>query len=223
MDVSIRICKQENILSPDKEMNPILSILIPTIPDRKTDFSYLFSKVWQQVRKIEEYHPMLGGVELKSDCSESFLDGGVSIGKKRESLVSRANGKYLCFLDDDEDIAPNYIETLVRLCQQDADVVTFRSFCKNDFYWSVVDMRLGNHNEEATPDRIVSRNAWHICPVKSEYAKLVEFEDINYSEDWRWMQQVLTHCKTEAHTDQIIHCYNHSSKTSEADKITRHG
>jgi hypothetical protein len=201
----------------------ILSILIPSIPERRNQFHAIEREVWHQGYEIHMNHPMLGEVERVWDYSDSFLNGGLTIGKKRESLVRRANGKYLCFLDDDEDIAPNYVETLLRLCQDDADVITFRSFAKNDFYWSVIDMRLGSENEEATPDRIVKRNAWHICPVKSEYAKLYEFPDTNYSEDWNWMEKVLTHCKTEAHTDQIIHCYNHSSKTSEADKITKYG
>jgi hypothetical protein len=200
----------------------ILSILIPSIPQREYQFDELCFQVALQIYELKIAHPMLGQVEIVWDDSKRFIDGGLSIGKKRESLVQRATGKYLCFLDDDEEIAPNYVETLVRLCNEDKDVCTFRSFAKNDFYWSVIDMRLGSENEEATPERIVKRNAWHICPVKSEYAKLYEFEDTNYSEDWNWMEKVLTHCKTEAHTDQIIHCYNHSSKHSEADKITKH-
>lgn len=200
----------------------ILSILIPTIPSRVNEFNKLYNCIINQCIHVATNHPMLGEVEIIWDGSEAFLDGGFSIGKKRESLVNRSNGKYLCFLDDDEDIAPNYIETLMRICQEDADVITFRSFAKNDYYWSVIDMKLGNTNEEATPDRIVKRNAWHICPVKSEYAKLYSFEDTNYSEDWTWMEKVLTHCKIEAHTDQILHCYNHSSKHSEADKITNY-
>jgi hypothetical protein len=83
-------------------------------------------------------------------------------------------------------------------------------------------MRLGYGNEEATPDRIIKRNAWHICAVKTEYAKLHTFEDINYAEDWKWFEQVLTHCQTEAHTDAVIHSYQHSAQTSESDKITNH-
>jgi hypothetical protein len=203
-------------------MTPILSILTPSIPERFDKWLQISQELFLQCTTINATHPTLGRVQLLSDTSDSFLSGGLSIGKKRQRLVEQAKGKYLCFLDDDEDIAPNYVETLVRLCHQDKDVVTFRSFAKNDFYWSVIDMRLGNPNEEATPDRIVKRNAWHICPVKSEYAKLYPFEDTNYSEDWNWMEKVLTHCKTEAHTDQILHCYQHSAKTSEADKITKH-
>lgn len=201
----------------------ILSVLIPSIPERGDDFGQLMGNLLYQKEQLELVHPSIGNIQLLFDCSEKFLDGGISIGKKRESLAQRAQGKYLCFLDDDEDIAPNYVETLVRLCQLDADVVTFRNLTKTDFYWTIVDMSLKNTtNEEATPDRIVKRQPWHICPVKSEYAKLYDFEDSNYGEDFSWMKRVLTHCNSEAHTDQILHCYNHSSKHSEADKITKY-
>lgn len=200
----------------------ILSILVPSIPERSKILVDMYTKLYKQIITLWRIHPMLGDVEIIIDESKSFLHGGLSIGKKRESLVDRAKGRYLNFLDDDEDIAPNYTETLMRLCQNDVDVVTFRNLTKTDTYWTVVDMSLKNHNEEATPDRIVKRAPWHICPVKSEYAKLYDFEDSNYSEDWTWMEKVLKHCKTEAHTDQILHCYNHSSKTSEADRITKH-
>lgn len=199
----------------------ILSILIPSIPGHGS-LEDLHTYLHEQIISLENDHPMLGNVEVLIDSSARFLDGGLSIGKKREKLARRSNGKYLCFMDVDDLPSPNYIETLMRLCQNEVDVVTFRNLTKTDTYWTVVDMSLKNHNEEATPDRIVKRAPWHICPVKSEYAKLYDFEDSNYSEDWTWMEKVLKHCKTEAHTDQILHCYNHSSKTSEADRITRH-
>lgn len=202
----------------------ILSILMPTIPERLKKFNKLFTKVATQVYDLHKTHPTLGEVSLSYNDKEKYLNGGPSIGWKRQELVDTADGKFLCFLDDDEDIAPNYVETLVRLCQSDPDVVTFRNLTKTDFYWTMVDMSLKNPtNEEATPDRIVKRLPWHVCPVKSEYAKRYKFDDSNYGEDWKWFEQVLTHCKTEAHTDAILHQYNHSAKHSEADKIIKAG
>jgi hypothetical protein len=200
----------------------ILSILIPTIPSRLKIFGDLFGEVLNQVEALEIDHPSLGFVEVLYDDSPAFLDGGPSIGRKREELVKRATGKYLCFLDDDESIAPNYVETLVRLCQEDKDVITFRNISKLDNFWMVVDLGLANENEQATHDRMINRRPWHICPVRSDYAKLHTFEDISYGEDWKWFEQVLNHCRTEAKTDAVIHQYNHSSKHSEADKITQH-
>lgn len=205
-------------------MTPILSILIPSIPEREDKLSRLLSYLFAQCDDLNKCHPILGNAVIMWDDSKRFLQGGLSIGKKRQSLLDRAEGKYLCFLDDDEDIAPNYVETLVRLCQHNADVITFRNLTTTDHYWTVVDMSLNYHvNDQASPNFITRRRPWHICPVKSEFAKLYHFEDINYGEDFDWMSKVLTHCTTEAHTDAVLHMYRHSSIKSESDKIINAG
>lgn len=201
----------------------ILSILIPTIPERGEMFTKLFNELHRQLEYMKTFHPSLGDIEILVDSSKRFVDGGLSIGKKREALVKRAQGKYLCFLDDDETIAPNYLETLVRLCNEDKDVCSFRNVSKMDNFWTVVDMSLYfETNDQASPLYMVRRKPWHICPVRSLFAKMHDFEDISYGEDFAWMEKVLSHCETEAKTDAIIHQYNHSSKISEADKITQH-
>jgi hypothetical protein len=196
----------------------ILSILIPTIPERFQMFNKLFNEVYSQINYMKTFHPSLGNIEMLVDNSKRFLDGGPSIGKKRESLVKRAEGKYLCFLDDDESIAPNYLETLVRLCVKDQDVCTFRNISKVDGYWMIVDMGLNYQNDIATPLYMIRRKPWHVCPVRSSFAKKYPFTDSNYGEDWAWFEQVLTHCLTEAKSDAVIHQYN-QGEHSEADKI----
>lgn len=196
----------------------ILSILICTIPERVEKFTALYNEVMAQKHELNSLHPMLGDVEVLVNRSKRFLDGGISIGKKREDLVYKATGKYLCFLDDDESIAPNYLESLVRLCRQDVDIVTFRALVKMRSFWGLVDMKLGYKvNDQMTPDYTVRRPPWHMCPMKSIYAKMFAFQDISNAEDFEWMQKVLECCTTEAHTDRIIFTYNHGD--SEADKI----
>jgi hypothetical protein len=205
-------------------MNYILSILTPSIQAHRQARLLLYEELKKQRNKMYELHPTLGEVELRWNEADGYLGGGPSIGKNRDNLVKIALGKYLCFLDADDFPAPNYIETLVRLCLLDRDVVTFRSFTVTDFYWTLINMSLDNsEDEQATPIKIVHRKPWLVCPVRSEYAKKFDFPDINYSEDSIWMEQVLTLCKTEAHTDQILHSYRHSAKTSEADKIINAG
>lgn len=198
----------------------ILSILIPSIPDRDEMLGSLLNNLIHQIQLINHNHPDLGDVEFIVDNAESYLNGGPSIGRKRNSLLNRAKGKYLCFLDDDESISPDYVETLVRLCHEDKDVVTFSNISKLGNYWMVVHMGLGNENEQARPG-VIKRKPWHICPVRTSYAQKYSFSNSNYGEDWEWFEKVLSHCKTEANTVSIIHQYNHG-KHSEADKIKKH-
>jgi hypothetical protein len=198
----------------------ILSILIPTIPERAEMFTRVYSELMKQVAFMQTVHPTLGEVEVLVDSSTKFINGGLSIGKKREAMVQRAEGKYLCFLDDDETIAPNYLEILVRMCNEDKDVCCFRNISKLDNFWMVVDMNLFFDNEAAMPG-IIQRRPWHICPVRSHLAQQHEFSDINYGEDWDWFEKVLKQCNNQARSFAIIHQYNHG-KHSESDKIMKH-
>ncbi len=83
-------------------------------------------------------------------------------------------------------------------------------------------MSIYYNDEEATPDREVKRNLWQVCPIRSSIAKKHSFPDINYDEDTRWLEKVRVDVKSEAKTNAILLQYNHSSKTSESDKIARH-
>lgn len=198
----------------------MLSILIPSTPERKHMLDVLLLELYIQVDYCRNVHPTLGSVEVLVDDSKRYLDGGLSIGKKRESLVSKAKHKYCCFLDSDDNISPDYVETLLRLCNEDKDVCTFNAFARLNNYWAVMQMSLGNPNEESKPG-IVKRAPWHICPVRSTLAKRYKFDNTNYGEDWSWFEKVVGNCQTEAHSEAILYQYNHGPH-SQSDEITKY-
>lgn len=198
----------------------MLSILMPTIPERKKRFNKLLSEVYRQIHYCKKTHPVLGVVQVISDERKKFSNGGPSIGAKRQSLLQEAQGKYCCFLDDDEEISPDYIETLLRLCREDKDVCTFNDISKFDNYWCVVRLSLAHEKNEQARPGIINRRPWHICPVRTELAKKAVFPESNYGEDWVWFEQVVKMCKTEEHTEAILHSYIHSLKVSQADNVT---
>ncbi len=197
----------------------MLNILIPSIPERSKRLTLLVQELHNQIDYCDKYHRDLGNVSIIVDNSKRYLDGGLSIGEKRDSLLNRSFDKYVCFLDDDDWIAPNYVETLLRLCNEDKDVCTFKSLFKCDGYWTVIDMGLNNKNQQATPDHEVKRDVWHVCPIKRDIAIKHSFSDLNHNEDWTWMQNVLKDVETEAKSNKIIHNYNHYKSVSEADRI----
>lgn len=197
----------------------MLNILIPSIPERKEILDILLNKLTSQIEYCKNIHSTLGTVSIIVDNSKKYLNGGLSIGKKRDFLLKKAEEKYVCFLDDDDNISPNYVETLLFLCNEDKDVCTFKSLFQCDTYWAIIDMSLFNENEEASNNREIKRSVWHICPIKREIAIKYSFDDISYGEDWLWISKMLQDLKTEAKTDALIHNYNHHENISEADKI----
>ena len=80
----------------------MLSILIPSIPERSLKLNKLLLHLQKQIDYCDNIHRTLGKVEVVVDDSKRFLQGGLSIGDKRNSLLNRSSGKYICFLDDDD-------------------------------------------------------------------------------------------------------------------------
>lgn len=203
----------------------ILSLLIPVIPEGYPMFMRLLHELQKQVSYMHSTHPTLGLIEILFDDRPSFLNGGPSIGGKRNFLRQKAIGKYQAQLDMDDWIAPNYVETLVRMAQDDKDILSFRCLFKNDHYWSVLNMSLENkENQQTTPDAVVERTVWHVCPIKTSIAQKGNFDDDkNHGEDWSFMEKVFPYLFTESHTNKILTQYNHSEASSEADKILKSG
>lgn len=200
----------------------ILSILCATTPDRSEMFQVLYSELQRQHTYMKTFHPTLGDIEILVDDSKRFLDGGPSIGKKREALVQRAQGKYLCFIDSDDMIPGNYMETIVRACQEDKDVITFRAIARLENYWTIIKMSIWLPNFDASPEHDVERSPSIVCPVRSVYAKMVDFEDINHGEDYKWMGKVISMCLNESRSNVILYEYRHGQH-SESDKIIKAG
>ena len=197
-----------------------LSILIQTLPQRKKMFNILYKNLMAQIDFVHTTHPSLGQVEILFDSSKKFLKGGLSVGAKRDALKCRATGDYLVFVDDDDIVAPNYLESVLRLSESNPDIITFRSLYKSSTYWGIVDMNLNNsENEQMNDNTIVKRQPFHVCPIRTSIAQQHSFPDINNAEDWGWMVKVLSNCQKQAHSDQILHQYNDFSSTSAVHEI----
>jgi len=104
---------------------------------------------------VHTTHPSLGKVEILFDSSKKFLKGGLSVGAKRDALKCRATGDYLVFVDDDDIVAPNYLESVLRLSESNADIITFRSLYKSSTYWVIVDMNLNHSENEQLNDNTI--------------------------------------------------------------------
>jgi hypothetical protein len=76
-----------------------------------------------------------------------------------------------------------------------------------------------SENEQMNESVIVKRQPFHVCPIRTSIAQQHSFPDINNGEDWEWMQKVLPDCKTQAHSDMILHQYNDFSTTSAVNEI----
>jgi hypothetical protein len=189
-------------------MNPILSILTPTIRGRESHLSKLQTNIEDQSLKLKNS----GRVEHLW-----FGDNRArSIGAKRQALVDIARGQYIAFVDDDDDVSGDYVTSLLEAAQTGADVITFRQRAIYNGLESEVHFGALNQDGPFTPGGITLRAPWHVCAWKREVVQGCLFGESNYGEDLVWCQQARKRIRTAHHIDKVLHTYRHDAATTAA-------
>jgi len=205
--ISIKMTRGQMDAWMEENWFTTLSIVMLTVPERSEVFSKLWTEVRRQTFNCHKDHPILGRIETVVVSGKLRSKGGLSIGSKRQLGLGNASGKYVCWLDDDDGISGNYVETILRLCQDDKDVCTFKSFVKVPNFWCIVDMNLKNKEDHQIHAGIVQRRPYHVCAFKKEVIKDCKFPDQNWDEDAGFLEQALPLCHTQAKSESIIHEY----------------
>jgi len=154
----------------------ILSILIPTVKRRKR---LLDSLVWELQRQMQGK-----AVEIIIDEDERKTTG-----EKRNRLKARAQGEYIIFIDDDDQIYHEYISEILKGCESGSDVVVFNGYMttngKNRVNFVI---RLGETYEMR--NGIYYRYPNHLCAFKRSLVKDIHFPNVSKREDFIWSTKV---------------------------------
>jgi hypothetical protein len=189
-----------------RHSQPELSICVLTVPSRfVTSFPVIIEKLARQAQgKAVEVLAL-----LDNKCS--------SIGRKRNLLLSHAKGRFITFVDDDDDIAYDYVTALLEAIHQDPDVdcIVFDA-------WVTLDggdgrlCRYGiEYEDHDTPDAYY-RKPNHICCLRRDIVGLVPFEDISYHEDFQWAKAIHPRLQRQARIARTLYSYQYSSTGSES-------
>jgi glycosyltransferase involved in cell wall biosynthesis len=194
-----------------------LSILICAIPERLAQLSKLLEKLnRQQTSGFSHLVEVLCLLDNKKR----------TIAEKRNNLKQMANGDYLCYLDDDDDVADTYLQTLIANIKlsDGVDCITFKKKFFIDGRKFNVSFGLGNPHEGLVLDdtnnyRPILRPPYHMCLYKSDFAKRIDFRQIyNNSgqsvEDIDWLLRLYPLLSTEHHIPEYLHFYIYDSNKS---------
>jgi len=185
-------------------MDVKLSILIPTIPERKEMFDKLKYKLFNQKQLFPE------------SMVEILFDGGLaeSIGTKRNGLLSMAQGEYVCFIDDDDDISDDYLIDIINALESKPDCVSLRGVIT----WDGSNPEIFEHSlrypayvTHTLPVNGIKYERYpnHLNTIKSSIAKQFKFPEINFGEDTDWSTQIHNSglINTEVYLDKVIYHY----------------
>jgi hypothetical protein len=163
------------------------SILICTLDERRECFNTLYNKLYAQIKKLG----LQDGIEILWFCDNRQY----TIGYKRNALLSAAQGAYLNFLDDDDDVHFNYIGMIYECIQKNPDVVELRGIITTNGK----DPREFRHSVKYSSwfekNRIYYRPPNHLNTIKSDIAKRFRFPDDKkhgmHGEDADWSMQIV--------------------------------
>lgn len=179
----------------------LLSILIPTLPERTRLLSRLKNILEPQVSK----HP---GVEIK------YHDAGrqMTTGEKRNHLINNCEGEYFSFIDDDDIVPAYYVEQLMKAIESSPDVITFIGHMttngrdRRDF-----TIKLGESYNERGGHYYRFPN--HLCCFKKSLVQHIKFPHQHMQEDYIWAKQIHDRgiLKSEVHIPIEMYHYDYSS------------
>jgi hypothetical protein len=154
------------------------SVLIPTIPGREAGLTRLTQSIREKVARICP--------DLRYEFCIEFDNKEMSIGMKRQKLLDSAKGKYLSFIDDDDDITDAYVEDLSECIKGGYHTMRLRGQMSQ--YPFVHSTEITMTSPMATMDEppLFQRPPNHLNPMLSDVAKFVKFKDAVHGEDLDW-------------------------------------
>lgn len=189
----------------------MLSILIPCIPDRLDSLKNLFYLYGEYI-KLYSLQDMVEVVAIVDNKQRT-------IGAKRNSLLSIAQGDYIVISDDDDKLTQSYFKNIVNACSKGVDVITYLQSAGINGEWTTVHFGLKAENQEFNKDGITIRKAWHCCTWRRAILEGVLFADINYAEDAPFSDLANVLAKSSYHINEVCHLYEHdSTKTASFDE-----
>lgn len=188
----------------------ILSILICHLKNRRGDLLSLLKTLYGQIHDMQLHADV--EILIGSEGKE------ITTGEKRNKLLNRSAGKYIIFIDDDDEVTSDYLPELMKACESDADCFGMKGWMTYDggrrTSW-VISKDYENHDDHTGGEVIYRRKTNHITGVKREIALQAGFPDKSNAEDKYYSDCVAPLCQTEYKIEKEIYHYKYSSANKE--------
>lgn len=177
-----------------------LSILICSLLERRKDFL-------DRLLNILEPQIIDKNVEIIiiSDNAKR------SIGQKRNNALNMANGEYVCFIDDDDLISDNYVDSILEKMENNPDVIVFDAQITFDGNNPKL-VKYGREYEYMEKDEAYYRQPNHLMVHKK--SNITEFfKDVKTGEDDEWATRMLDRIVTQERINKILYFYDFKTTT----------
>lgn len=214
----------------NKENQIELSLIIPVYNGEKV-VGRCIESLWKQLSDdIELLIVDDGSVDKTRLVLEKYISnrnitviynehGGV--GRARNSGLLAAAGKYISFIDSDDFVGENYIETLMRTMRDDSDIIVFNEWFRIDengrLYTDSKGISIrGDCSAKELYPYLITQNLNNVC-AKIFRRSIIEQNRIQFdetmliSEDFMFVMEYLEHCKDAKVWESISYYYEYNS------------
>jgi hypothetical protein len=155
------------------------SILIPTLVERSDKLTKLLTSIHEKRQRICP--------TLKIEFCISCDNREKSVGLKREELLKGAKGKYMSFVDDDDDLTDAYFEDALACIQGGFHVCRLRGQMSQYTFTHSIENKL---TDPMARDDVFLRPPNHLNVMLTGMGNLVSFKDATRGEDLDWAIRV---------------------------------
>ena len=182
-------------------MEITLSILICSVDteERQIKLNKLINELHRQISK--NFAEEVVEIIIDTDNKEK------SVGKKRNDLIEKAQGEFICFIDDDDFVSENYLSIILHHLNSGIDILLIPiEHIENGVNKPKIipSLYIDNLN---TGEAVFKTNHFHLCPHKKSIARNVLFECINFAEDMMYSQKMVKHINNYFLISQPIYIY----------------
>lgn len=175
--------------------NKLLSILILSMESRKDSLNRLLRILSPQ---------LTDNIEILINID----DGKKTIGLKRQELLEKSKGKYVCYVDDDDVVSDDYVKILSAACKRNPDCIGIRGLYyengipRGEFINSI------NNSKWEDKSKLFLRTPNHLNPIKYEIAIKEGFNiDKSFGEDHEYSTGVKNMIHSEVYVPDVLYKY----------------
>lgn len=184
---------------------PTWTILVPTLGERRPLFERLMAGLLPQLDPYAGRARVVGW----------FNNGSPSLPKIRQTMIQHAETDYVSFVDDDDMVAPYFVDEVMAALETGPDYVGFQVQCYSDGKPTAVSYHSLAHSRWQNLRGRYFRDISHINPMLAKHARVGDYRRTarGRAEDRVWADQIRrAHVlKTEVNIPRIMYHYLYST------------
>jgi glycosyltransferase involved in cell wall biosynthesis len=193
-------------------MSILWTIGILHLPKRAECYNALMQELNKQIA--------VNNAQDKIEIITETDNGENSVGKKRNNVLDKARGEYVCFIDDDDMVTDIYVSKTLKALESKPDVVELVGFLPKYNLPFIHNLNCGGHFRK---DGIQFRTPNHLNTIKTSIARQVRYPEISHGEDQDYSHRLWDSrlMKTEALIGDRMYIYQFDSAKSETVKFMK--